>query len=84
MQKYTDDDYKLFAVVGVIVAFVLAIILHGIFAPTPPPPLSIEQVRAERHERFHEAGKSVNEFIRGTVGVKSKVEVETPKEELKK
>ena len=61
----TDTDMAIFCFIfGV---FCVVTLIAWALSPPPPP---IEQVREERHERFNEAGRSVNEFLRGVVGKK--------------
>lgn len=62
----------------------IAIICGIIFKPEPPPPKPIEQIRNERNERYNEAGKSVNNFIRGAVGLEKTEPVKVPEKSIEK
>lgn len=76
MNNRQEEDWKILWILAIMAVFMIAITVSYFFSPPPPPPKSIEQIRAERHERFHEAGKSVNEFARGALGLEQKKEAE--------
>jgi hypothetical protein len=46
----------------------LAIFLTTCQSDPPKPKLTIEEIREQRQIKYNEAGKDVNQFIRGTLG----------------
>lgn len=82
MRNHEDDKI---AVLGILAGlFVVVLILVGVgqaIFGEKPVPKTVEQLRAERHERFHEAGASVHEFLRGAVGANQKTAKPEPKRE---
>ena len=77
----SDDRDKMSVVIFIFIPLVLLLaLIVSCFRKEPPKP-PIEQIRNERNERFNEAGKSVNNFVRGALGMDKTKPVEVPQQQ---
>jgi hypothetical protein len=61
-----DKDNGILILTGLFVAIFIGGLIYCYF--TQPPPKSLEEIRAERIDKFHEAGKDGQAFLKGLVG----------------
>lgn len=63
-----NENNRIMEVCIAIFLFLGLIGFVGLCIYNTPPPKTLEQQRQERRESYHEAGKDIHEFIKGTLG----------------